>query len=228
MSTKIHCSVSYHELPIDSLDEFATGVRDGIYITSPLVFVGPPKTQAQFEAIINTYISKRQAYKDGGVAQKPAFIAAKAALIAALDEATDFVDPIANGDAATIALSGFHPTDGTAHFIPAPDIPTGGTLKRPASGGAGVIDATCDKMPRAVDYGCICLTASLTSNQIGIVNGLLSIQGYNGNVYLDLNKNRDKTFSNLIPGTIYYFYWYCKNANGVTALTAPQSMMAAS
>lgn len=235
---KIRCSLKYHYIKLDSIPTFAGGVRDGIY-NNPTVFNTPPMLQADFQAFISEYQSKRDAYKQGGLAQKAPFLNAKENLMVAMDDMAEYVDSVALGNANTIILSGFVPTKGTASDQPDPVQPTGLQVKQ---GSTGILYAECDKQDQAIGYGCIMtvgqpLPDNVVMNEVGqlIVSesgnvggeGNTAISASDGMVQgtFDLNPNRKKKFVNLTPGVTYYFVFYAYNAQGVSPLSASASLM---
>jgi hypothetical protein len=46
-------------------------------------------------------------------------------------------------------------------------------------------------------------------------------------VFIDVTKNRKKTFEGLTAGQVYYVYYYIGNARGVSQLTEVKSIMCA-
>jgi hypothetical protein len=234
---KIRCSVGYHVAKLDVIPVFAAGVRDGIY-NNIVPFAMPPMLIAIFQALIDDYINKRAAYKQGGLAQKGPFLVAKQNLMIGLDRMSEYVDTVANGDANVITLSGFVPTKGTTTEVPAPAQPTGVKVAR---GTTGILLAECDKQAQAVSYGCIMTTgAALPDSVIMNGKGQLVISspdspGTGPSVPLgppaslvgsvDLNQNRKKEFLNLEPGTTYYFVFFAVNASGVSPLSISASLM---
>ena len=236
--SKIKCSLSFHSAKLDTIPTVSGGVRDGIF-NNPLVFVAPPFNQPDFQAIISDYQLKRDAYKQGGLAQKGPFLASKDALMKGMDTMADYVSKLAAGDANIITLSGFVPTKGTASEAPAPVKPTGVTVKH---GSSGRLLVECDKQDQAIGYGCIMtvgapLSASVVVNEAGQL--LISEKGEpkaadntpistsDGMVKgtFDLNPSRKKEFINLMPGTVYYFVFYAYNAKGVSSLSDPVNIM---
>ena len=236
--SKIKCSLSFHSAKLDAIPTFAGGVRDGIY-NNPLVFNTPPFTQPDFQSFITDYQLKRDAYKQGGLAQKGPFLAAKDAMMQSLDTMADYVSLLAKGDANIITLSGFVPTKGTASEAPATVKPTGVTVKH---GSSGRLLTECDKQEQAIGYGCIMtvgapLPSTVVVNEAGQLlisdkgepkaedNTPISTSDGMPNGTFDLNPGRKKEFINLIPGTVYYFVFYAYNAKGVSSLSDSVNIM---
>lgn len=236
--SKIRCSLSFHKLRLNEIPTFAGGVRDGVY-GNPTPFTTPPMLQPDFQKLITDYQNTRDAYKQGGLAQKGPFLTAKELLIEGLDKMAEYVDSIAKGNANTVTLAGYVPTKSTTSDQPSPDDPTGILVSH---GSKGVILAECEKQAQATGYGCIMTVGEpLPSNVVinGIGQLLISNSGNTGGAdhtavsnsddmvkgTIDLNPNRKKRFLNLIPGLTYHFVFYAYNAQGVSGLSASASIM---
>lgn len=235
---RIKCSLRYHYLKLESIPTFAGGVRDGVYGNATL-FNTPPIMQADFQALITEYQNTRDAYKQGGLAQKGPFLTAKSNLMVGLDKTADYVNTIANGDESTILISGFVPTKGYSSTPPVTVQPTGVVVRR---GTTGILYVECDKQDQASAYGCIMtkgepLPSSVVMNEVGqLIISESGDVGGSGNTAvsisdgfvkgtIDLNANRKKKFVNLTPGVTYYFVFYASNSQNVSSLSDSVSMM---
>jgi len=228
MVNKIHCSLSYHNLSIDSLDEFATGVLDemttnaGLY--PPLPVLPPPAKPLPI--LIGNYTSTRIAYERGGLDQKQPFVDAKTALIAELDRRSTFVDANnAAGTALLVTKAGFVPTGLGSTQSVTPSIPTG-KVDRTSDGARGVIVAEAAAQKGTERYGCICVEGTPLSNPV-FVNGQLVLDpGLASRVRIDVNKGRKKKFEMLTSGSKYFVYFFSGNTAGTSALSAPVDIVA--
>lgn len=235
----IRCKRDFKRKPIEGLDTFSTGVRDGIY-TNPAIFTTPPITQMDYQAIIDGFINTRAAYKNGGSAQKGPYETARDTLFITLTLLADYVDTVALGSSAIITTAGFVPTKGTASERPKPDRPTGVTLD---TGSTGVLLAECDSQPYVDTYLCLLsanepLPASVSVNSAGqivalpdssptaMASGQVAFSG--PAAIIDLNKSRKKVFTGLVPGVMYYVTYVAINAQGVSDLSAPVGRMCGS
>lgn len=233
---KIRCSVSYRRISFNTIAGFAISVRNGIF-NNAIAFVTPPITLAVFQAIIQTYIDARNAYTEGGTAQKAAFMTAYDKLIDTLDQLSFYVDGLANGSEVLIILSGFKPTKGSATAKPAATIPTGVRLYQ---GTTGVLHAECDNQPDVDTYLCLliagmALPESVSINQFGQIifpndgtpptGGTTGVPTFGPPAIMDLNKNRKKEFTGLVPGVKYYVVFVAINSSGVSPLSAVVSLL---
>jgi len=235
MTSKAKCSRSYHQLAADKLDLFAEEIRQGM-ATNPTVFLTPPFTDAEYEAFIENYTTARATYKTGGSAQKPAFTAAKTALMGGMDTTADYVDELADGDVEIIQKSRFKPTKTSGSNKPAPVKPGGVKLER---GETGELYAECAKVEGAESYGCILIANNPLPYNAGFnAVGQFVVQGDSTpvppvppspvnpiSVIFDMNKSRKKKFMGLAKGTTYYCYFYAVNATGVSPLSDGISLM---
>ncbi len=217
------CSLSYHKLPDEQLDDFATGVRVGLQNNLAL-FPTPPVLPTALQTLIDDYEVKRSAYKRGGLDQKPAFEQAKTALMNALDDNAGYVDSIADGNEATIVAAGYVPT--STESKPA-QIPSKPEVRLKRGEAAGQILAECKPIKGAQYFGCIVSEGSPLEGNVLTEEVILLPAGSKSNVGMNVSKDRKKVFSGLQPGTTYYFYFYAGNAAGVSALSDAVSIMAA-
>lgn len=228
MAKKIKCKKSYHTYKVGDIPIFFGGVRAGIY-GNPATFMTPPFTEAIFISTTENYTLKRDAYKNGGIAQKGDYLAATTALMDMLDQTADYVDVVANGNEAIILDAGYVPTKGTTTAVVAPLKPVGVTLVRTANNAE--LEADCAIVAGAESYGAVLTAEPLPEGVIISPWGQIVVQdndsptptptpGTSSIKYvLDLNKNRKKTFTGLQIGTTYYVYYWAVNAAGVSPLS---------
>ena len=230
---KIRCKLSYHNLKNDLIDVFAVGVRDGIY-NNVSVFMTPPLPQPDFQGLIDTYINTHGAYKQGGLAQKGPFLAAKTALMEGLDQTAEYVNTVAKNDANIITLAGYVPTKGNSSSVNPPPQPTGITVKR---GISGELLAECPKIATVLFYGAFLIADSPLPDNIMIngegqlvvdenaptpipPSGPSPAPGPSTMYFaIDFNKSRKKKFTALTKGRMYYIYFYAGNAGGISPLS---------
>lgn len=253
MSRLINCSRSaYTRSKAGKLYIPAQAVVDGLSLHATL-FPSPPVPIAAFTGLIATYGNTYSSYKSGGMAQKPAYQQAMAALITALDATATYVDGIANGDPNIIMFAGFSPTKGSSSNTPLPTPATGLLAWR---GATGELYFECDKQNFADAYGAILSEGAPLPPEITITaSGQLMInesqptppmpppppgsdmpQPMQQSSYaaiarspirmggFDLNKARRKRFLALRPGSTYFCTFYIVNASGVSQLCPPVSI----
>jgi hypothetical protein len=223
MGKKPTCSLSYHRLPDEELDDFATGVRVGLQNNLAL-FPTPPVLPPSLQALIDDYEVKRSAYKRGGLDQKPAFEQAKTLLMNGLDDNAAYVDSIADGNEAIIVAAGYVPTNTTTSPSQVPSKPEVRVKRGEAS---GQLLAECKPIKGAQYFGCIVSEGSPLEGNVLTDEVIFLSAGSKSNVGMNVAKDRKKVFSGLQPGTTYYFYFYAVNAAGVSALSDAVSIMAA-
>ena len=218
-----HCSMNFHRFTIPNLEIFAGGVKTGIYTNDP-PFTSPPLTEAAFDTLIENYHHTYEEYKNGGKLKKPFFTAAKAALIAGLDSTAEFVDNLPGVDDSIIQMGGFTPvkTVDSASVIPAQPV-----ISKLVRGESYQVIAECNLVDGAEYYGCIMVEAGPVVN-IELTNGKLIFENMPQTFGIDINKERKKIFNNLQAGVTYTVYYYAGNTAGVSNLSLPQSVMAAS
>ena len=232
----VRCSLSFHRIRVDELDVFAVGVRDGVY-GNPTLFATPVIPTIDFQALIDTYLNTRGAYKQGGKAQKGPFRQAKDELMRGLDETANYVNSIAQGDENIITIAGYVPTKGVASTTPEPTQFTTTTLSR---GISGVLFAECENQKGVDTYACIMTVAEPLPTDVSINAAGQLILGTNAaapktddvpvlpdpsGATIDFNKSRKKEFEGLTPGVTYYFYFFGINASGVGPLSAGKSIV---
>ena len=237
-SSKPHCGLFYHEFNGADLDTFAHLVAEGIYTNNP-PFTAPPLTQLAFNALVDAFHEKYEAYKNGGKAQKGAYTIARTNLIKALDDTADYVDALPAVDDGMIQLAGYTPTKtGDTSAVP-PPTPTDVKLSHGAS---GEIKAECGAITGSITYGCLIIAEKPLPDGFAITNaGQIIIsenkptppippippqQNDEGSlIILDLTKSRKKRFTGLVKGTEYFFYFYAINSAGVSQLSEMKSMV---
>ncbi len=232
----IHCSLSYHVLPIDDVEPFAAGVKTGYYTHNP-PFTVLTLTEAAFETLITNFDTTRNAYENGGSAQKGDFLLAKTALMDGLDTLAKQVDAVAKGNAEIIVLAGFEPTKEKGETAK-----PGQCVVSVKKGIAGELVATCAPVAGATHYGCImveggALPTWFTINGDGriIVDqsnwqpnpppAMAEEPGKIKSLQFDLTNQREKHFMGLTHDAVYYFYYYAVNAKGVGPISEVVSMV---
>jgi len=223
MPNKVQCSLNYHKASAEHLPVFGLGVRQGIK-NNPTVFdpaktPAPPVTDAQFETLISNDEETYAAYKKGGSAQKPAYLAARSALMAALDNTAVYVDTIANGDENIIILAGYKPTYTSKNKSTVPTAPQKVTAKQGLSTGEMITE--CETFGTGCHYGCIASEGQpLPSGTAITANGLLFLPaGLTNRIVFNLTGERVKKFTGLTKKVDYYFYYFVINAAGVSPLS---------
>jgi hypothetical protein len=230
MARKIKCKKSYHEYKVGDIPIFFGGVRAGIY-GNPTTFMTPPFTEAIFIANTENYTLKRDAYKNGGIAQKGDYLTAENELMTMLDTTADYVDTVANGNAAIILDGGYVPTKGSSSAVVAPLKPEGVTLVR--TNNNLELASDCTIVAGAEAYGAVLTAEPLDAGVIISPWGQITVRDDEGTspapalssatspikYVLDLNKNRRKIFTGLQIGTTYYVYYWAVNAAGVSPLS---------
>jgi len=223
MPNKVQCSLSYHQASAEHLPVFGLGVKQGIK-NNPTVFdpaktPAPPVTDTQFETLIGNDEETYAAYKKGGSAQKPAYLAARSALITALDDTAVYVDTIANGDENIITLAGYTPTYVSKNKPTVPTAPKKVTAETGDSTGEMITE--CETFDKNCQYGCIVSEGQPLPAGIAITaDGLLFLPaGLTNRIIFNLNRERVKKFTGLTKRVDYYFYYFVINAAGVSPLS---------
>ena len=232
---KSHCSLSYHNMPLDEIENFALGVKTGYFGNNP-PFVVLPFTESAYNDLILKYVEKRSEYVNGGLAQKGPFLLAKTDLMEATDKVAAEVDKVADGNEEIIILAGFVPTKSGSSGGDKPGQPVV-TVKR---GISGELIATCAQVAGAKHYGCIVTEGAPLPSFVSITaDGKIVIKGTDvapvpgaapepevTALMVDLTDQREKHFTGLKHDAIYYFYYYAVNTSGVSALSEVVSMVA--
>ena len=226
MPDRIHSGLGYHNYSGSNLPVFGGGVQLGIK-NNPTVFdpTKVPVADTQFTTLISNEETTYAAYKKGGMAQKPAYLTARAALMAALDNTAVFVDNIANGDEKIIIMAGYKPTNSTTGNPVKPTAPQTITITNGVS--TGELNAECESFGIEHIYGCIVsagvpLPAGITITATG---QLIIPAGQTNVIIHDVTVQRKKQFTGLTKGVDYYFYFYVSNTEGVSPLSVAVSKM---
>jgi hypothetical protein len=172
-----------------------------------LVFFGlMPFTAAQVLALINDYIAKKAAYEVGGLLQKPAYTAAKKAIINCILAFGIYVDSIALGNLVILGLSTL-PTDEDTIDIAAL-IAAGAKAENVSvkQGITGQIVSTCKSFGKGVNYLVVISEGAPLDPRVTVSStGLLKIpSGLLNTVYVDTSRGRNKRLNGLTQGALYY------------------------
>lgn len=175
----------------------------------PLVFTGvKPFTAAQILTLVNTYNSAKAAFKVGGKLAKPAYLAARLALLNCILAFAPYVDSIALGDEIIMNLSTLPNTKPTDY---AELISAGAKAKgiKAVIGIALQIIADCLPFGKGVGYCAIlCEGAQLPVGVSIAANGQICVPvGTTTRIFVNVTQSRRKLFNNLKPGTTYYLYY---------------------
>lgn len=221
---KIRCKVNYRSIKKSLLAGFANNVLNTLFVNT-LVFVTPPMTAAILLALKQDFDDKYDRYTKRTIS-KGDMLASRAALIAALDTLSAYVNTVADGDPIIILEGGFEPTKGTASDTNPPMQPTGVTLER---GSSRELIADCTPTDGAMFNGAILVANEELPVGIVISDGGQIVVEEEGPVsaaaaseikfILDLNKGRKKSFKNLQVGVTYYVYFWATNTAGVSILS---------
>lgn len=219
-----HCSLSFKRQKLGTLDVFATGVREGIYVVNPTVFASPPLTQNAFGTLITDYTSAWNIFKNArGQATRGAFNATQDALLAGLITLAEFVDGVAAGNPTIIEQGGFVPTRSNTGTTPAPNVITGAML---LLGATQELTTDCDAQPQIDTYAAILTEGVPLPPEISIANdGQLLFQHavvpLPRSMYISFSKSRKKSFTGLTVGTVYYLTMFGIGTGGVSQLCDP-------
>ena len=223
-----HCSLAFHQMSFSKLSGFAQGVEQGLKKNSTVLDpLTVPVKDADLLILINNQINTHSAYKQGGKAQKPAFLLANAQLLSALNDIADYVDGIAVGDTIIITMAGYVPTN-PGHSQ------SGGPLEQPVVSGSrgnstGIIIVESDVFTKGCSFGCI-VSEGKPLDQGVILNAsgqfILPAEQTNRIIH-DINNQRVKTFSGLTKGVDYYFYYYVVDTHYVSPLSDGLMIMSA-
>jgi len=218
MPFKINClREDYRKAADDQLDRKAIAVKNGL-TTNAANFPAPPVGPTALGNLAATYTNAYSAYKRGGLDQKPAFQAAQTALLNAMDDNADYVDRVANGDSELIVEAGYVPTKASGSPIPAPLRPEGVKAERGQTDGEILVE--CPVVEGAEFYGLLVAEGTPFTTP-PFFNGVFHFNpGQNISCGIDVTKSRKKKVQGLTPGTLYYFYMYAGNANGISALSS--------
>jgi len=224
----VRCSFTFKRVRVGTLDSFASGVRDGIYITNPTLFPSPPLTQPQLTTLITEYTTAYANYRNArGLVTKGAFNAAAAALTTGLVDTAAYVDTVADGDSAIIEQGGFIPTKETGSSKPKPGTITGAVL---TLGASQELLTECDPQPQIDTYVAILtegvpLPPEVTIDNNGMVVMQPGTMGLPRTIYTSYSKSRRKSFPGLNVGTVYYLVMFGIGTGGVGQLCEPVRRM---
>lgn len=175
----------------------------------PLVFTGvKPFTEAQILTLVNTYNSAKAAFKVGGKLAKPAYLAAKLALLNCILAFVPYVNDIALGDEIILDLSTLpnnKPTDYAALI-------SAGAKAKGISAVIGMaLQIIADCLPFGTGVGYCAILSEEVQLPIGFTmaaNGQVCIpEVITHRIFVNVTQSRRKLFNNLKPGTTYYLYY---------------------
>ena len=218
------CNRNYHRIKIYECGTLAEGIKDTYYKNNP-PFTAPVIPLNNFNKLVADYNAKYADYANGGKAQKGDWLIAKTALLKGLDQIADNVDEVANGNEAIVLEGGFKSVKTSRSNKTIPPVPQIDTLER---GTQGVLIASCKPLGRDINYGCIISEGVPLDEHVKLEAGKLIIsKNILASIQIDESYSRKKTFTNLTPKLDYYFYFFARNAAGVSGLSAAQSIMCA-
>lgn len=223
----VRCSLSFKRHRVGTLDNFASGVRTGVYITNPTLFPAPPLTQLQLETLISNYTTAYSTYKNArGQVTKGAFDASTAALTTGLVDIAAYVDTVADGNSTIIEQAGYIPTKESVSSNPKPDTIEGAVL---TLGATQELLTDCDPQPQIDTYVAILTEGTPLPPDVTISNGMLVINpgtmALPRTIYTSYNKSRKKSFTGLTVGTVYYLVMFGIGTGGVGQLCEPVRRM---
>ena len=218
-----HVSRDFHQFSPHPLITHAGVVRLGIK-NNPNTFsytapVKPPHTDVEFEGFITLATDSYNNWTQGGRAQKALMEKDLVVIMNTLNEYAPYVDTIADGDEATIVLSGFNVADGVhpASKQTTPGTPVVNAVRAEAS---GEIDSETTVYDRAV-YGCLVSEdKSLDVNTTITAGGQLIIPpGQTNRIIHLVDIHRKKKIVGLTKGKNYWIYYYVSNTAGTSQLS---------
>jgi hypothetical protein len=160
----VRVCVSYKLDKKSALGNFASGVLTNL-TDNPSVFPDLPVDPTVFMSLITDQVHAYGIYKQGGLAQKPAFQQARAAVLNALDQTAKYVDSVANGNEGVIIQAGFKATKGTKTQKKAPGQCTDIVVQHVST---GKMSAMCAKDPLAESYVCIVTEGAALPTSVSI------------------------------------------------------------
>ncbi len=219
------CAFTFRKKAGLKLEDFAQGVYLGIF-SNLLIFLLPPTTAVAFQKLITDFSTCRKAYEQGGIAQKPAYLAAKKALIAALNILAPYVDTIAMGDIPTINMAGFEATYDPTHIKPGPSKVQSLTLVVEKAAVEELV-TDCESFPKGTEFiGILSEGVPLPAGVTVDVLGAVDIPALTPNrIIVHTSKKKKKTFKNLKSGLYYYGYYFILNKLGASQLSNPVKTM---
>ena len=231
MSSQPHCSVIYHQYNGADLESQGHKTSAGVFGNNP-PFTSPPMTKIVFDGLVEAVHNTYEAYTDGGLGQKGAYLIARVNLITALDTTAKYVDELPGVTEAIIILAGFKATktgDSTAVIPATPE------LDKVERGVTGVLMPECKTVHGADFYGCLVAAgeplAGIGMNSSGQIvamqdSGPAPVPGPPAiALVIDVNKSRKKKITGLVKGVDYYIYFYAGNSAGVSDLSEPVVIM---
>ena len=204
---------------VGELANMATLMSAAIFGNLIVFFGSKPFTTVEILAFITEYNSRKSDFEVGGLLQKPAYMAAKKALINCILSFGEYVDTIALGDLVILALSTL-PTDEDTVDIKAL-IAAGSKAEdvKAKQGITGQMKTTCKAFGKGVSYLLVIseggpLPAGVTISS----KGLLKIPGGTTNsIYVDTTKGKNKILYGLTPGVLYHICYVliCDDTVGI-------------
>jgi len=214
-----NCSVKFRKFTGMVLEDFAEGVKAGLYVNDK-IFLLPPVTLLVFEALIDTYSDARKIYDAGGTAQYPAYKAALDAIVAALNILAPYVDKTAVGDVSIIKLAGFVPTFVKAAGRPGASFVQFLTLVSEKNL-IEQLTSDCEVFPFGTSFvGILCEGGPLPADVTVDAEGAVVIPSTTTiRIFVHTSKQRKKVYRNLKSGTYYYCYYFVINNQGVSVIS---------
>jgi len=194
----------------------------------PLVFTGTkPYTALQITGLVNTFNTAKANYKVGGLLFKPAYLAAKLALLNCILAFGPYVDSIALGD-ETISDMSTLPNNKPIDYVA---LILAGLKATFITGTKGVISGqlvtNCKSIASGVGYFAILSEgAQLMAGFTITSNGQVCIpEGMTNRVFINVTASRRKIFNNLLPNTQYYLTYVliCGDTVGLMSDPVPVS-----
>lgn len=219
---KLQCSVSYHLLAGEKLENLAYKVASGV-LKHTDKFAAPPLSLAAFNTLMQEYHHAYEQYKNGGANQKGAYLTAKTKLKNALDALSKYVNELPDLNEELIVLSGFAPTKQSVSKSVAPDAPQ---IDKITMGSPGELIASCKKIAGVEYYGCLITDKPLASDSgIRFQDGMFTVNNFEGTFRLVVTKVRKKRVAGLKTMQRYWFYFFAGNFGGVSSLSEGKSQV---
>ena len=217
-----YCKSDYRNFTAVKLSTVSTLVRNGIF-NNPIVFVGPPISEADFDTSQSDFSAAAANFKQYGITKKTVFVEARSNLIGLLNQLSSYVNQVSQGNVSLIALSGFTPSrDKYQRVQPLEKIPHF-TMKLSVVSGQIKIFIPAINNKGAINYSCLCVKGAPLSNTT-LINGQILMGEDNPQIHYDCNKSRRKTFNSLTPGVQYFFYVFASNSASVSPLSDCKSI----
>ena len=213
MYYRILCARDYHYGTIAEVQKLLNDTSAAI-LANAAKFMSPPFTEAEANVVIDTFVSTRSDYENGGKDQEPAWHTAYGNGVAFLDKSADYVDGVAAGNADTITLSRFTPIHVNPR-VPATIPGQVKTINHDKDSVKGQIIVESEKMGENVRYGCIMVEGMpLPADFILAKDGTIIFPPCTARIFHSVSNQKKKTFNNLKTGVDYYIYFYVVNAAG--------------